>query len=612
MISLFSLGYTIHLTDHVSARLKMIEGHFSKLNESVTRTKNWREAAGNLGTVAAGVGAAGAVMALALKEVIDPAAEVDFATRHLATALPETADKMRDLGEAQRFASEMSLKYNVAAKDVLQNLFLGVSYGLSFKDSMDNASVSLAVAKGGLGDAAEIGKALPILFNDFGNAAKAAAPQLQHMGDVVAYATRHFAFENVNQLMEGINASVGSARAAQMTFEDLVTTLSGFNKVGLQGAEAGTALLETLQAIGRGKFEKLGIEPATFKSGAVDVIGTLVKLGQKYQAHVITLKQFEEVAKALGARGTRALALNLKDLLAIGPEIHGNVTGAAEAGAAEILGAYSEQVGLLGKHVDKLRESLGVTLLAPLSSVAGMLGGVVDRVTALVELHPRATKLALAFTAVSAAILITTAGLLALTAGVIFGLAYWPALAGAVTLVGGALVSLLGWPIIVGGALVAAATLMYTHWNLVKKLWFGLGDLMYQAGVAMVTMLGEGIRAGVHLAVDAAKFVASTIADYFIGHSPPPVGPLHNLDRTRIVETIAESMRPTAVARASERAATALLAGAGRGAVSFTYAPVINAAGGATADIKQTLDEHGRAMFAEFRREMARQERLTY
>ena len=57
-------------------------------------------------------------------------------------------------------------EFNAAQEDVIQNLFLGASYGLTFKQSLDNATTALAVAKGGMGDAAETGKSLAIIFND--------------------------------------------------------------------------------------------------------------------------------------------------------------------------------------------------------------------------------------------------------------------------------------------------------------------------------------------------------------------------------------------------------------------------------------------------------------
>ena len=65
---------------------------------------------------------------------------------------------------------------------------------------------------------------------------------------MLAYATRHFAFANVGQLTAGISESIGAAKAAGLSFEDLVATLSAFNKVGLQGGEAGAAVIETIHS----------------------------------------------------------------------------------------------------------------------------------------------------------------------------------------------------------------------------------------------------------------------------------------------------------------------------------------------------------------------------
>lgn len=44
--------------------------------------------------------------------------------------------------------------------------------------------------------------------------------------------------------------------------------------------------------------------------------------------------------------------------------------------------------------------------------------------------------------------------------------------------------------------------------------------------------------------LDAAKSLVAKIRDYLVRHSPPPEGPLRELGRVRIVETIAEMMQP--------------------------------------------------------------------
>src|SRR5208282_1182098 len=197
--NMLQFAIVLSAIDHASGVLKSVETQVESLNKSFAGTEHYRQAAQNMAMAGAASAAMGATIALPLKDMVESAAATEYALHHLGTAILDPIEKVRDLAQAQDFAEKMSVRFNASQEDVIQNLFLGVSYGLSFKQAIDNATVSLAVAKGGMGDAAETGKALAIIFNDFGDTTRDATPQIQHFGDVVAFATRHFAFANVGQ-----------------------------------------------------------------------------------------------------------------------------------------------------------------------------------------------------------------------------------------------------------------------------------------------------------------------------------------------------------------------------------------------------------------------------
>jgi hypothetical protein len=56
--------------------------------------------------------------------------------------------------------------------------------------------------------------------------------------------------------------------------------------------------------------------------------------------------------------------------------------------------------------------------------------------------------------------------------------------------------------------------------------------------------------------------IGSLIIDHFKGHSPPPLGPMHQLNRVKLVRTIADTMTPAPMLSAVRRVAlvTALAA----------------------------------------------------
>lgn len=84
-------------------------------------------------------------------------------------------------------------------------------------------------------------------------------------------------------------------------------------------------------------------------------------------------------------------------------------------------------------------------------------------------------------------------------------------------------------------------------------------------GVALMTTLAAGIRAGAGTAVEAVRGVAQQLRDH-LPHSPAKTGPLSDLDRIKFSETLALGIQPgPAVAAASTVAAGMLAAVAGTG-----------------------------------------------
>jgi len=74
----------------------------------------------------------------------------------------------------------------------------------------------------------------------------------------------------------------------------------------------------------------------------------------------------------------------------------------------------------------------------------------------------------------------------------------------------------------------------------------------------------------------ACEKIGAGIRDFFVGHSPPPMGPLHELGRITIAETIAERIKPAPILSAVRRTAAAvaiaapMMVGAGSAATAST------------------------------------------
>jgi len=176
-------------------------------------------------------------------------------------------------------------------------------------------------------------------------------------------------------------------------------------------------------------------------------------------------------------------------------------------------------------------------------------------------------------------------------------------------------------------ALGVAAYEIYEHWGAVTKFFKGIWDYVANIdwcglGLTILKDIGEGLLNVTGLAAlgSAAAKAAGAISDYFMGNSPPPLGPLHDIGRIKIVESIAERMRPGPVLSAVGRTAAAIAmaapmmggAGAHGGGIVINAPVTINAGPGTdTNAFVKALRDHRFELVREMQRELNRRERTN-
>jgi len=174
-------------------------------------------------------------------------------------------------------------------------------------------------------------------------------------------------------------------------------------------------------------------------------------------------------------------------------------------------------------------------------------------------------------------------------------------------------------PPVAAVALGVAAYEIYEHWGAIagffesawtriKKLFTEAWGWMHTAGLNLMKELGAGILEGIEYPFKAAWQIAEKIGRIVIGHSPPPEGPLHELGRITIAETIAERIKPGPILSAVNRTAAAVAIAApmmlgagtamagtgapGAGAAIVVNAPItINAPGADPATLEKIVVE---------------------
>lgn len=158
----------------------------------------------------------------------------------------------------------------------------------------------------------------------------------------------------------------------------------------------------------------------------------------------------------------------------------------------------------------------------------------------------------------------------------------------------------------------------------------GLGKVFYEAGANIINSIWEGMKAMANKPIDAMKEMTSKMREY-LPFSPAKTGPLKDIHRVKIMETVAESVRPAALTSKMNSAMRAVrntldanlnvgggltpsFAGAGGGS-SFNYSPVINITGGgpeSESNFRRVLNEHKSEIVRILREEEARKKRTSF
>jgi TP901 family phage tail tape measure protein len=152
------------------------------------------------------------------------------------------------------------------------------------------------------------------------------------------------------------------------------------------------------------------------------------------------------------------------------------------------------------------------------------------------------------------------------------------------------------------------AGLIFSHWDKIKaffhNLWekvkhifmahvawvMGLGAKFFNAGKNIVMSIWNGIKNFVHKPIQAIKDMVTKIRKY-LPFSPAKEGPLRDIHKIRLVETIAESIRVNPVIQAMQRVGKAIfetspspgplgIAAGGGNVYNIHFSPVLNGNGG--------------------------------
>ena len=167
--------------------------------------------------------------------------------------------------------------------------------------------------------------------------------------------------------------------------------------------------------------------------------------------------------------------------------------------------------------------------------------------------------------------------------------------------------------------------------NLIVTRITGLATTFYNAGANIVQSIIDGIVSRAAMLVSTVSEVAQSVRDFF-PFSPAKTGPLRDIHRVKLIETIASAVNPAPlIGRVQSVAGMAMgalsgpsVAGSpvnaggmgGNGPITVSYSPVINVSGGEGGNVAASLAEVLRNNKAEFEqfitRYMADRDRVRF
>ncbi len=606
----FLFGFKFLATDYVSPILKNIETRIESVNAQVKNTGRWREAGTNVAIMGGGLLAAGGAVVLALRSSVNAAMEMQTEMSHVATAINDGAASHIHLAQAQALSEKLSIASGLAAKQEAEAYYIARSNMLDHAQAMAAVDVATKLTIGTTGSLAEAQtqlepttRLLTTVFQNFGQKGLDANKQIAGFADTMAKLQTNYSFRTIDEVNQAMSYAVPLAKSAGISFKDMSAAIATLSLSGKHGAEAGTAFAELAQ--------KLSTEPklrgllAHTAAGGIDLGATMDLLKAKVAGY--TPIQEAMYLKQLGFTERSIVGVSL--LIDKMNLYHSAVTGLSDAQGANAAAFATRQAtmeiatGRLSAAWDVFKSKIGEQLIGPMTTVVNMLTSAVGWVTNLATNHSEIAKFVVTFVAIGAALAVAAGGIAVVVGGLMAFGSYIGIAAGAV------------WTftqVALAVSLVGAAVRMC--WSTISSF----APAIFAAGANLIKALASGIRSAITFPQHAIEAVLTKVRAY-LPFSPAHEGPLRNLNRMRIVETMAETIRPGPALAAIRRTAAAIAiaapmtvapmiaspayaarafgAPAAGGGVVINYSPTINMPPGSNAqDLFAVLRQHSREL----------------
>lgn len=694
-MNLMDLAIVITAKDAATQTIGKIEGAFSGLGAAGSKLTQMGTALSVQGQLMKGTADG---IRNSLMGIQSPADDLEESLAKVSTVITPMKDLETSIGNVKQAAIDWSTSHRDSAGKFVDTTYNMISAGLDEAAALEGTRTAMMVARATMGDAAQAGSLVATVYNNMGDKTADLKTEMGSLGDTITKTQQTFQFENLNQLNEGLKYGVPIALQNKMAFSELSTVIGQLNNAGITGSQAGTSFAATMRMMGKASGD-LGFEIERNAEGGVDFINTLKNIeGQYGSLGEMSEETKQRFADSFGSEGWMGLSLmvgksgELEQNLA---KVQDKANAAADA-TAQMEGTRTGGWEIFANQVTALKISLGDELGPVLTEITPMMKQGVSAISGFVKQNPGLTRAALVLTMVTGAILAVGSTAMiyvgsmmmfgghALMAARGIGTAFlWmgkvaiPAVLGMMKATAAWSVALLANPItwIVLG-IAAAAFLIYRYWEPITGFFSGIwssikgafdqgwtngivklielfspvvwiakgmnavtewlfGFSLFDAGANIVKSVWNGIQSMADAPVAAMRRIVGRIRN-LLPFSPAKDGPLRDIHKIRLVETIADSLHPEPLTHAMRGvvAAAALTVPATAGAMSYGLPQTVplasipaNQNGGARSyelhqhlhvgnaspemlsDLEALLEKHGRKLLEVIKEEERKERR---
>ena len=416
------------------------------------------------------------------------------------------------------------------------------------------------------------------------------------------------------------SGGAGASRALGVTAAEGAALSSVFISMGKTGSEAATIVNRMTKKL-RDQGTEAGKAYAAAGGGMEGVLA-VIETGEKLQgaAKFDYFKQFGEYGVEVEQMANNSALLakqlgHVADETAYANSVQDEFINRSNTTAFKLRAAQT--------NAENLAILIGTELLPVITDITKEIIPVIKSISAWVSANPELTKTILKVTAAVGAIL----GVMAVVGFVISGVA---TTVGALAPVFVAVGTAVGWvvgavasipaifaavvgavgalPLIIGVALIAAGVLIYKNWDKIKTFFGNALAWIKETGSKIPQMLADGIKATIMMPYNLANTMVEKVRN-LLPFSPAKEGPLRDLHKIKLVETIAATIKPAPLVNATSNALSSFAGmsspkpqAQGASGGSINYSPTINISGAASERDRASFAEQLRAHSAELER----------